>query len=126
MVKGKLMDGTVVRCPLLFFPVTLTQKAQRLSLNSSTDTGSGIKWHLQRREEPVTFNRSFLLAYSHFNEIKIFDNFLEYTFEDFSKTSLEFRTQLYELLKVSPLNVNFNQELFTNQLQYFEKVQRLI
>ncbi|MDI9868485.1 AAA domain-containing protein [Flectobacillus roseus] len=121
MVKGKLMDGTVVRCPLLFFPVTLTQKAQRLSLNSSTDTGSGIKWHLQRREEPVTFNRSFLLAYSHFNEIKIFDNFLEYTFEDFSKTSLEFRTQLYELLKVSPLNVNFNQELFTNQLQYFEK-----
>lgn len=121
IVKGKLLDGTVVRCPLLFFPVTLIQKAQRLSLNSSTDTGSGIKWHLQRRDEPVTFNRSFLLAYSYFNEIKIFDNFLEYTFEDFSKTSLEFRTQLYELLKVSPLNVNFNQELFSNQLQYFEK-----
>jgi KaiC/GvpD/RAD55 family RecA-like ATPase len=122
MVKGKLMDGTPVRCPLLFFPVTLIQKVQKLSLNAGLDSGSGIKWHLQRREEPVTFNRSFLLAYSHFNEIKIFDNFIEYSFEDFSKTSLEFRTQLYELLKVSPLNVNFNHELFTNQLHFFEKM----
>ncbi len=53
-VKGKLLDGTVVRCPLLFFPVTLKLDRQ--------------KWTLLRREsEQVSFNRSFLLAYSHFN-----------------------------------------------------------
>ena len=66
-------------------------------------------------------NRSFLLAYSHFNQLAISDEFLEHSFEDFSKDSLEFRTQLYEFLKDSPLKIDFNKELFTNALQHFEK-----
>lgn len=108
-VQGKLLEGTVVRCPLLFFPVTLKLEKQ--------------KWVIVKREnEPVSFNRSFLLAYSFFNNAKINDEFLEKTFEDFSKDSLEFRTQLYEFLKDSPLILNFNQELFTDSLQNFEKL----
>jgi superfamily I DNA and/or RNA helicase len=108
-VQGKLLEGTVVRCPLLFFPVTLKLEKQ--------------KWVIVKREnEPVSFNRSFLLAYSYFNNAKVNDEFLEKTFEDFSKDSLEFRTQLYEFLKDSPLILNFNQELFTDSLQNFEKL----
>ncbi len=109
-VKGKLSDGTVVRCPLLFFPVTLKN--------------NGKKWMLEQRDEPVSLNRSFLLAYSHFNQIKLPDEWLEKSFEDFDKDSLAFRTQLYEMLKDSPVEVNFNQELFTNQLIDFEKLNR--
>ena len=86
-VKGKLSDGTVVRCPLLFFPVTLK------------NSGDGKKWLLEKRDESISLNRSFLLAYSHFNQIKINDDLLETSFDDFSKESLVFRTQLYELLK---------------------------
>ncbi|MFC0185502.1 DUF4011 domain-containing protein [Pseudarcicella hirudinis] len=112
-IKGKLLDGTLVRCPLLFFPVTLAQKSQKTN-----------QWILQRRDEPVSLNRSFLLAYSHFNQVKISDAFLEQSFEDFPKNSLEFRTALYEFLKASPLEINFNQELFTNQLTHFEKSTR--
>jgi superfamily I DNA and/or RNA helicase/DNA polymerase IIIc chi subunit len=108
-VKGKLLDGTVVRCPLLFFPVTLKLDRQ--------------KWTLVKREsEQISFNRSFLLAYSHFNNTKISDDFLEKNFEDFSKESLPFRTALYEFLKESPLIINFNQELFSDQLQHFDKL----
>ncbi len=108
MVKGKFSDGTVVRCPLMFFPVTIVQKDAQI-------------WQLQTRDESITLNRSFLLAYSHFNQLQISDEFLEHSFEDFSKDSLEFRTQLYEFLKDSPLKINFNKELFINGLHHFEK-----
>lgn len=107
-VKGKFSDGTAVRCPLLFFPVTLKT--------------NGKKWILEQRDEPVSLNRSFLLAYSYFNHIKLPDEWLEKSFEDFDKDSLAFRTQLYELLKDSPFEINFNQELFQNQLIDFEKL----
>ena len=108
-VKGKLLDGTVIRCPLLFFPVTINLEKQ--------------KWQLIKREnEPISLNRSFLLAYSYFNNAKITDEFLEKTFEDFSKDSLQFRTELYEFLKESPLLLNFNQELFNDSLLPFDKM----
>lgn len=106
-VKGKLSDGTLVRCPLLFFPVTLKN--------------NGKKWLLEKRDESISLNRSFLLAYSHFNQIKINDDLLETSFDDFSKESLVFRTQLYELLKESPVEINFNQDNFTEQLTDFQK-----
>ncbi len=106
-VKGKLSDGTVVRCPLLFFPVTLKS--------------DGKKWILEKRDESISLNRSFLLAYSHFNQIKINDDLLETSFDDFSKESLVFRTQLYELLKQSPVEINFNQDNFSEQLTDFQK-----
>lgn len=106
-VKGKLLDGTVVRCPLLFFPVSLTQKDNH--------------WLLEKREEAIAFNRSFLLAYSHFNQINVSDEWLEFSFEDFEKNSLAFRTQLYETLKNSSFEINFNQDLFQDQLAHFER-----
>ncbi|MBA4850317.1 AAA domain-containing protein [Emticicia sp. BO119] len=109
-VKGKLSDGTTVRCPLLFFPVTLKT--------------NGKKWILEQRDEPESLNRSFLLAYSYFNQIKLPDEWLEKSFEDFDKDSLAFRTQLYELLKDSPVEINFNQDLFQNQLIDFEKLSK--
>ena len=108
IIKGKFSDGTVIRCPLLFFPVTIVQKDAQI-------------WQLHTRDESITLNRSFLLAYSHFNQIQISDEFLEHSFEDFSKGSLEFRTQLYEFLKDSPLKIDFNKELFINVLHNFEK-----
>ena len=108
IIKGKFSDGTMVRCPLLFFPVTIVQKDAQI-------------WQLQTRDESITLNRSFLLAYSHFNQLQISDEFLEHSFEDFSKDSLEFRTQLYEFLKDSPLKIDFNRELFVNVLHHFEK-----
>ncbi len=129
IIKGKFSDGTVVRCPLLFFPVSLTPNPSpvergALSVNSplhGRGVGGEVYWQLQTRDESITLNRSFLLAYSHFNQIQISDEFLEHSFEDFSKDSLEFRTQLYEFLKDSPLKIDFNKELFTNTLHHFEK-----
>ena len=106
-VRGKFADGSVVHAPLLFFPVTLRLDREQ--------------WCLFGRDDAeISLNRSFALAYAHFNEAKVPDEVLEKNFEDFPKDALEFRTALYEWLKESPFRLNFNQQLFENALQSFE------
>jgi hypothetical protein len=111
MVRGKLADGTPVRCPLLFFPVKLEQRLNQ--------------WTLRPREgeEPIP-NKSFLLAYGYFSGIAMPDEWLEMNFAEFSSDPLVFRTQLYEKLKESPLEINYNPETFTDKLQPFQKFTR--
>ena len=107
-VRGKLSDGSVLHGPLLFFPVTLSLEKEQ--------------WCLRRRDDSeISLNRSFALAYSHFNQTAIPDEVLEKTFEDFSTDPLEFRTQLYEWLKDSPFRINFNQLLFEDKLVPFSE-----
>ncbi len=105
-VEGKLHDDTVVRCPLLFFPVKLESKNRKWELSPRSDAG-------------ISFNKALLLAYSHFNESEISDIILEENFEDFPNNSLEFLTQLYNYLEESELEINFNQETFTQKLLPF-------
>ena len=113
MVQGKFVDGTMIKGPLLFFSVQLFSQ---LDKKSKTE-----KWFLTPQDQPPAFNQSFLLAYSYFNQSPLQEEILEQTFEHFDNDSLVFRTQLYEYLKESPLAINFNKNLFINQLEYFEK-----
>lgn len=106
-VRGKLSDGTPIHAPLLFFPVTLGIDREQWCLFERDDIG-------------ITLNRSFALAYAHFNEAVISDEILEKSFEDFSRDMLEFRTQLYAWLKETPFKINFNQQLFEAKLQPFD------
>lgn len=110
-VRGKFSDGTLVRSPLLFFPVSLELKDN--------------EWFLElRKDVSISFNKSFLLAYSHFNEIPLSDDFLETSFEDSHTDSQVFRTELYQLLKAASFEVNFNQEIFINRLHRFESFKK--
>ena len=110
-VQGKLMDGTAIRCPLLFFPVELISDEKN--------------WYLKQREEVnITLNKSFLLAYSHFNDVKIDDDLVERVFEDFDTDSTVFRTSLYQLFKESPVEINFNSENFADQLRSFREYKK--
>lgn len=107
-VKGQFMDGTSVRAPLLFFPVQLMLENGKWSLHT-------------RKDVSITFNKSFLLAYAYYNNIKISDDFLEKVIEDFDTDSTVFRTTLYQELKESPVELNFNQSNFENTLHKFEQ-----
>ncbi|WP_375448138.1 AAA domain-containing protein [uncultured Fibrella sp.] len=107
-VRGRFNDGTPVHGPLLFFPVHLTTE--------------GNEWRLERRGDvPVQFNQSMGLAYSYFNGIKLPDEWLDPDFDGFDKDPLTFRMQLYDWLKSSPFELNFNTKNFTNLLQPFDK-----
>lgn len=110
-IRGKFADGTPVRCPLIFFPADLVETAN--------------EWNLRFREDiNVTLNKSFLLAYSYFNQAPLDENLVEYSFEEAEKDSRVFRTQLYQLLKDSPVELNFNQENFLDKLVSFENFRR--
>jgi len=105
-IRGKFSDGTNVRCPLIFFPVSLTRKANG--------------WHLeQRKDVNVTFNKTFLLGYAYYNNITLDEELIESVLTDLSKDSTVYRTELYEIMKKSNLEVNFNQENFMDVLQPF-------
>lgn len=107
-VKGKFSDGTLVRCPLVFFPVKLFQKDNT--------------WMLTLREDvSITFNKSFVLAYAYYNGVKLREEFIELTLDDLEKDSKSFRTAIYKLLKESPLEINFNQETFLDELGPFKE-----
>lgn len=109
-VRGKFMDGTLIRCPLLFFPVTLAVEGQH--------------WVLQpRKDAGVTLNKSFLLAFSFFNDVKLEEELLETSFEEFDTDSTVFRTQLYQLLK-DKIEINFNPANFHDELEPFATYRR--
>jgi hypothetical protein len=110
LVRGKLSDGTLVRAPLLYFPVALAQEQNDWVLKSRKDAG-------------ITFNKSFLLAYSFYNQVKLDDILFETDFEDFDADSTVFRTQLYQLLK-DRLEINFNPDTFTDQLIPFQEFKK--
>ncbi|MFY0608145.1 MAG: DUF4011 domain-containing protein [Cyclobacteriaceae bacterium] len=107
-VHGKLADGTLVRCPLVFFPVRV-----------SREKGS---WYLEKRKDVnITFNKTFLLAYAHYNQVSLAEDLVEFVLNDLDKDSTKFRTQLYQVLKKSQLELNFNQDLFLDQLDGFQQ-----
>lgn len=109
-VHGKFSDGTLVRCPLLFFPVTIEQ--------TKSD------WVLRLREEAgITFNKSFLLAYFFYNQLTVDEELLDFTFDDWETDSTVFRTQLYQLLK-DKVELNFNTELFSDEIKPFEEFKK--
>ena len=104
--KGKFSDDTVVRCPLIFFPVSIV-----------LEDGS---WYLERRKDVnITFNKTFLLAYAYYNNTQLDEELIETVIDEYDKDSTIFRTQLYELLKKSGIELHFNQENFTDKLEPF-------
>jgi hypothetical protein len=109
-LRGKFSDGTPVRCPLLFFPVTLVQE------NNS--------WYLHPRPQAgITINKSFLLAYSFYNKVKLDEDLLETSFDDFNVDSTVFRTELYQLLK-DKIEINFNADNFRDELVAFKNFKK--
>ena len=92
--------------PCFFFLLALYRRAQH--------------WVLQPREDAgITFNKSFLLAFSFYNKVKLEEDLLDTNFEDFEKDSTVFRTQLYQQLE-GKIEINFNPENFRDELTPFQ------
>lgn len=105
--RGKFMDGTKVRAPLLYIPVEI-----KLENNN---------WIIRQREDAdITFNKSFLLAYSFYNKIQVEDFLLEETFEETDDDSTVFRTALYQLLQKSSIDIHFNPDNYRDELDFFK------
>ena len=109
-VRGKFLDGTLIRCPLLYFPVSLVQ--------------DGNYWTLQpRKDAGITLNKSFLLAFSFYNQVKLDEELIDTNFEEFDADGTVFRTQLYQLLR-DKIEINFNPENFHDELIPFAEFKK--
>lgn len=105
-VRGKFADGTLVRAPLIFFPVELVQ--------------TSTMWKMRKRKGVnVTLNKTLLLAYSYFNEVRVEEELLETPIDDLEADSRLFRTSVYRLLRDSSVEINFNQDNFIDRLLAF-------
>lgn len=111
IVQGKFKDDTPVRCPLLFFPVSITVQNNQW-------------WIEPRQDAEITFNKSFLLAYAYYNQVKPSEALLEETFEDFDRDSTAFRTAIYQLLQKNEFELNFNSDNFRDELTPFVNLKR--
>lgn len=110
-VRGKFGDGTPVRCPLIFFPIAIEKQ------NNT--------WEMYRRKDVnITLNKSFLLAYAYYNQVSLDEELIETVIDDYERDDIAFRTQLYNLLKDSALEINFNQDNFTDELQPFQNFRK--
>lgn len=110
-VTGKFNDDAIVRAPLCFFPVSLEVEKNH--------------WVLRPKEEVnPSFNKSLLLAFSHFNQVNIPENFVEYGFDDTEKDSTAFRNHFYELLNDSPMQLKFSRSFYADELLAFEPSNR--
>ncbi len=110
-LRGKFADGTLVRAPLMFFPVALVSDDKH--------------WYLELRPNVnITLNKSFLLAYSYFNQTNVDEELIERVFDDYDTDSTVFRTELYQIFKDSPVEINFNQDNFTDKLTPFRNFKK--
>lgn len=106
-VHGQFPDGTKVRCPLLFFPV-------QLHINIAQE------WELRPDDaRTAQFNQSFLLAYAHYMQTPLAEPLTELDLSTLSNHPLEFRTQIYELLKEHQLTINAGTDFFAEKLRSF-------
>ncbi len=104
-VEGKMLNGQVVRCPLLFFPVEIKSEENQ--------------WYWTRSNGDSPFlNKAFLLAYSQaYNKDP--NKFTEENpLENFSSDSVAFRNELYVFLD-QEFSLNFSTELYENRLDTF-------
>ena len=109
-VEGKLMNGQVIRCPLLFFPVTI-----HLENNI---------WQLKRTKSDLPFlNKTFLLAYQQAYGKKEKTDDVDNPIEGFPDEATAFLNALYDLVK-EQLAVNFTSNLYEKNVIPFPESQR--
>lgn len=107
-VEGKFADATIVRCPVLLFPVNLVRNLQ-----------SRPRWTLQVPEDAeIQFNPTFFLAYEQYQKTRINPTFWE-EMPDYQDSWQDFLLKLYEQLKKHEIEINFNSQLYLQKLERF-------
>lgn len=110
-VEGKFNDGTCLRAPLCFFPVELDQDKNNWVLCPKKDVN-------------ISFNKSLLLAFAHYNELELLDELVEFTFDGYDKESTAFKNMLYEQLRESVIDIRFGREFYGSQLEPFPQLRK--
>lgn len=110
-VTGKFNDDSIVRAPLCFFPVSMEIEKNDWVLKPKTAVN-------------ISFNKSLLLAFAHFNHVEIPEDLVEFTFDDYEKESVRFRNLLYETLSNSAIQLRFSRSFYADEIIEFKPTNR--
>ncbi|MFT4857554.1 MAG: hypothetical protein ACI942_002944, partial [Planctomycetota bacterium] len=106
-LEGKMMNGKILRAPLLLLPCKLEKEAQNWTL-VPTDT-----WQL---------NSALILAYSHGYQVKFDSETLQEQFQDLSSDPIEFRIGITKLLEAN-FPFQLSSTLFEDRITSFPNSQ---
>lgn len=106
-VEGKLMNGQMLRAPLILMPCQVEK--------------SDGNWLLQTQDS-WKWNSAFLLAYAHGQGVKIDSDLLDASLEELPSDPLEFRTALVKLLE-SYFAIRLSSKLFEDRITTFPNSQ---
>ncbi len=101
--EGKLINGHLVRAPLLLLPVSLYRKNKH--------------WFLQKNGD-WQWNPAFHLAWRHALKSNLSEDFSDELLENLSADSTEFRTQLSKILQEN-FSIQLQSNLFEDQIAPF-------
>ncbi len=106
-VEGKLINGQLMRAPLILKPVGLERIDAQWKLNSS---------------EPWRWNPAFLLAWRHATKQRLPDNFSDEQLENLPADPTEFRTSLNQIVQ-NNFSIQVQSNLFEDRIQSFPNSQ---
>ncbi len=110
-VEGKFNDGTLFRAPLCFFAIQLYQEENY--------------WYIALKKDiNISFNKSLLLAFSHYNQMELAEEWVEYSFDDYDKDPTAFRNLLYEQVNQTALNLPFSRDFYADRLEGFPNLKK--
>ncbi len=113
-VTGKFLNNQIVKAPLLLFKINILKLEQDWVIESEGEAN-----------DTITFNKTFLLAYSYFNQKKIDQKIFDYNFKDLKfEDGLTFLTALYNLIKTLDIKLDFNSQTFECELLPFKNETR--
>ncbi|MEL6191299.1 MAG: AAA domain-containing protein [Bacteroidota bacterium] len=107
-IEGKFIDDTIIRCPLVLFPVRLNRNLHEKP-----------RWSLSPLpDQPIKLNKTFFLAYEQFQLQRLSTEFWEMELEP-TTDWLAFLTALHESIKEHEIEINLNPRLFEQKLERF-------
>lgn len=110
-VEGKFNEGTPFRAPLCFFAIHLFQE--------------GKYWYIGLKNDVnISFNKSLLLAFSHYNQMELAEEWVEYSFDDYDKDPTAFRNLLYEQVNQTALSIPFSRDFYADRLEGFPNLKK--
>lgn len=104
-VEGKFKDGTIVKAPLILFPIRLKIENEEVFLSNIED-------------EYISINKTFILGFKKYNEIKLKDFELE--FEELN--SKDILSWILEYLSHNGIFIDC--ELQVDEIEYFKEFKK--
>lgn len=109
-IQGLWPDGSPLRMPFLLFPTRLEAGTHN--------------WEIRPETSEAFINPGFLLAYAHHTQTALFTELYDKEIDLEASDTRSFLTAFYHKIQESGLQIHFNQDLFSGEIEAFGPIQK--